>query len=358
MGLDGTGGQMPRAHAPHWRRAMVDYRRQHTGWSGWLRNNGRLVRSIEAAVRERGPLGNIDFRQPRPSGSAGWWGWKPAAHALHYLWMTGRVLVHERTHFQKRFDLAERILPEIASLEPQPWPEFMRWHIRQSLKGMGAATDADLRMYMTYPRQPVARRRAALKSLLRTGEVVPVAVAGDAQRWYALAEELPMLEAAGRKRAPAKGTTLLAPFDSLLWHRERVLALFGYDYKIEVYVPGPRRVHGYYTLPLYHDGQLVGRVDAKNHRTERRLEVRHVHFEPWAASTTEPPAARWGPFDRAAAIAGLGQSLDSLARFEGAESITLGRVTPPALTARVAKSISTASTAGETDARAKRRKSL
>ena len=341
---------VPRAHAPHWRRAMVDYRSQHTGWSSWLRKNAKLVRTIEAAVGERGPLGNIDFRQPRPANSKGWWGWKPATHALHYLWMSGRLLVERRVHFQKRFDLAERVLPELAAVEPPPWPEFLRWHIRQSLKGMGAATDADLRMYMSYPRQPVAKRRDALKSLLRTGEVVPVTVKGDAQRWFALAAELPMLEAAGRRRSPSKGTTLLAPFDSLLWHRERVKNLFGYDYKIEVYVPGPKRVHGYYTMPLFHDGQLIGRVDAKNHRIERRLEVRHVHFEPWAAAGKDPPAARWGSFDRDAALHGLGDSIRSLARFGGAESITLGRVTPSALATQVAKVISTAPTAGETRA--------
>ena len=102
------------------------------------------------------------------------------------------------------------------------------------------------------------------------------------------------------------------PFDSFLWHRERVAALFGFDYRIEVYTPGHKRVHGYYTLPLYHDGRLIGRVDAKNHRAERRLEVRHVHFEPWVARRGEPPGARWGGFERGAAMAGLADSIASV----------------------------------------------
>ena len=371
---------VPRSHAPNWRRAMADYRRQHTGWSGWLKKNGRLLREIEQAVRDRGPLGNADFKQPRPEGGSGWWGWKPATHALHYLFMSGRLLVRERVHFQKRFDLAERVLPGIERIEPAPWPEFLRWHIRQSFHSMGAATEADLRMYLSYPRQPVARRRAALKSMLRSGEVVPVAVEGDGQKWYALADDLGPLAAAGRRRAPARGTTLLSPFDSFLWHRERVKALFGYDYRIEVYTPGHKRVHGYYTLPLFHDGRLIGRVDAKNHRAEHRLEVRHVHFEPWVARGTEPPGARRGEFDRAAAIAGLAESVGSLARFQGAEGVTLGRVTPPVMRSEVAsavtqaglgghirpatrraaassKRVSTAPAKGETDARAGGRKS-
>ena len=371
---------VPRAHAPHWRRAMVDYRRQHTGWSGWLRKNSRLLREVEEAVRERGPLGNSDFKQPRPRGGSGWWGWKPATHALHYLFMSGRLLVGERTHFQKRFDLAERILPGIGDVEPPPWPEFLRWHVRQSLRSMGAATETDLRMYLSYPRLPVARRRAVLQALLRAGEVVPVAVEGDAQRWYALAEDLPALEAAGRRRAPSRGTTLLSPFDSFLWHRERIVALFGFDYRIEVYTPGHKRVHGYYTLPLFHDGRLAGRVDAKHHRAEHRLEVRHVHFEPWVARGGRPPGAGWGAFDRGAAVAGLGEAIASLARFQRAERVGIGRVTPATMKREVAaavdaagagtdaravavagriraKAVSTAPAQGETKARGKRRKS-
>ena len=123
------------------------------------------------------------------------------------------------------------------------------------------------------------------------------------------------------------GTTLLAPFDSVLWYRERVARLFGFSYRIEVYTPGDERVHGYYTLPILHDGALIGRVDAKTHRPERRLEVRHVHLEPWFAVATAPPAGG-RPLDQAAAFAGLAEALRSLATFVGATSLTVGRVTP------------------------------
>ena len=301
-----------------------------------------MLREVEAAIDGRGPLGNADFREPRPGGAAGWWSWKPATHALHFLWMSGRILVRERTHFQKRFDLAERVLPGIGAVEPPPWPEFIRWHLRRSLRAMGAATEPDLRQYLSYPRLPVAKRRAALKALLKTGEVVPVAVEHQRAPWYALADDLPALEAAGAAAAPSSGTTLLAPFDSLLWHRERVHALFGYDYRIEVYTPGHKRVHGYYSLPLFHDGQLVGRVDAKLHRAERRLEVRHTHFEPWFARRAAPPAARWAMVDRAAAIAGYVDAIGSLARFEAADRVDIGRVSPASLAAEITAAARTA----------------
>jgi uncharacterized protein YcaQ len=168
--------------------------------------------------------------------------------------------------------------------------------------------------------------------MLDRGEVVPVEVAGARERWWALVRDVPALAAA--RRARLQGTTLLSPFDSLLWHRQRVTRLFGFDYRIEVYTPAARRVHGYYTLPILHDGHLVGRVDAKAHRLERRLEIRNVAFEPWFASGDVAPAG--GAFDRDAALAGLAGALNSLARFVEADEVTLRRVAPRALRAALA----------------------
>jgi uncharacterized protein YcaQ len=328
---------VPVAHFAPWRRVMLDYCTRNRSWGAWLQKNRSILRAVERAIRENGPLGNADFeRRPPPGGKrpttqAGWWNWKPAAHALDYLWMSGRTLVDSRVHFQKRFDLAERVLPQAVGLDAPTREEFRRWHLRRSLHAMGAATETDLRMYLTFPRLEVAERRQALHGLLAVGEVVEVAVVGDRGRWYALAEDLPALARAARRRTAARGTTLLAPFDSFLWHRERTSRLFGFDYRIEVYTPGHKRVHGYYTLPLFHDGLLLGRLDLKTHREERRLEVRSAHFERWFASGERPPAAAWGTVDRDGALAGAGESLRSLAAFVGADHVTLGRVTPSRL---------------------------
>jgi len=166
-----------------------------------------------------------------------------------------------------------------------------------------------------------------------------IALEGDAARWFALAANLPALAAAARRRHAARGSALLSPFDSFLWHRERTKRLFGYDYRIEVYTPGHKRVHGYYALPIYHDGHLVGRLDAKTHRAERRLEVRSVHFEPWLVKGTAAPAAAWGTVAPEAALAGLADSLGSLATFVGASRVTLGRVVPARLRAPLARAL-------------------
>ena len=289
---------------PGWARAMADYRRRDTGWSDWLKSNPRVIKGVEDEIRRRGPLSSSDFERPVAQGkSAGWWDWKPAHHALHSLWMSGRLAVHSRRHFQKSYDLAERTR---APVEPIARAEFPRWHLRKTLRALGAAAEPDLSRYLTFPRFAPAERKRALAALLKSGEAVELKVEGLPGRWYALAEDLPALEA-----PPAcAGTTLLSPFDSLLWHRGRAKALFGFDYKIEVYVPAPKRVYGYYVLPILHDGRLIGRLDPKNHRAEKRLEVRAVHFD-------APPTE--------AALAGTADALRSLARFLGAETVTAPR---------------------------------
>jgi len=189
-------------------------------------------------------------------------------------------------------------------------------------------------MYLTFPRVGMRERRRWLDRMLETGEVREIEVEGPGTaRWYILAEDLPALAAAARRPRGSEGTTLLSPFDSFLWHRERAARLFGFRYTIEVYTPGHKRTHGYYTLPILHDGQLIGRLDPKVHRGERRLEVKGVHFERWFARGARPPAAAWGALDRDAALAGVADALRSLATFVGADAITLGRVTPTAFRA-------------------------
>ncbi|MGH7322855.1 MAG: winged helix-turn-helix domain-containing protein [Candidatus Rokuibacteriota bacterium] len=328
---------VPTSLLPWWRRAMLDYHVRHTGWSTWLRRNGRLLDVVKAAIRENGPLGSADFGHRRPPGRGGWWSWKPAQHALHYLWMTGALAVHSRPHFQKRFDLAERAMSAVPTLEAVSSEEFRRWHLERSLHAMGAATETDLSRYLSFPRFAPGARRAALSGLRDRGEVTEIEVEGTRERWSVLTRDLPALARAGRRPEPCHGTTLLSPFDSLLWHRERVARLFGFAYRIEVYTPGPQRVHGYYTLPILHQGHLIGRVDAKTDRAEQRLLVRRVHFERWFVTGAASPVA--GRIDRDEALAGLAETLGSLARFVGADRVALDRVVPGRLRSPLARAL-------------------
>jgi uncharacterized protein len=327
---------VPTAMLPWWRRAMLDYRVRHTGWSDWLRRNPRTLALVTAAISASGPMAGADFEGRRPSGRGGWWSWRPVQHGLHYLWMTGALTVHSRRHFHKRYDLLERAIPAVLDCQAVSAEEFARWHVERSLHAMGAATERDLTGYLTFPRFAPGARRAALRAMQERGEVAEVAVQDTPDRWLVLTRDLPALARAGRVLAPSQGTTFLSPFDSLLWYRGRVARLFGFDYRIEVYTPGDQRVHGYYTLPILHHGHLIGRVDAKAHREERRLEVRHVHFEPWFAATAPPP--RGGvALDQDEALAGVADALSSLATFVGGDQVTLGRVSPHRLRAPLAR---------------------
>src|SRR5882672_8288390 len=108
---------VPATLLPWWRRAMLDYRTRHTGWSDWLRRNAKVLARVKESIAANGPMAHGDFEARRPPGAKGWWSWRPVQHAFHYLWMTGALAVHSRQHFNKRFDLIERCLPGVNGCE-------------------------------------------------------------------------------------------------------------------------------------------------------------------------------------------------------------------------------------------------
>ena len=319
---------------PLWRGCMAEIPHRRRADSSWIDDERALIDSVEAAIAARGPLGNADFERPKSMGKGGgWWTWKPAMQALDYLWKSGRIAVHSRAHFQKRYAVMEQVLPQLATGAPMSYAEFTQQRVLRSLEAMGAAALDDLNMYWTWPRLRMADLRAALQGLIREGLVQELLVEGQSSTWFARTQDLPALKRSARVRRPSQGTTFLCPFDSFLWHRERALRLWDYFYRIEIYVPGPQRTHGYYSLPVLHEGQLIGRVDPKSHRERGELELRHVHLEPWFAKGNAPPQAHWGSIDRDAALAGIADSARSLARHVGCSQVTLTRVTPAALKA-------------------------
>ena len=298
-----------------------------------------FVDQVEAAIAERAPLGNSGFERPKGTKGGGWWTWKPATHALDFLWKAGRNAVHSRRNFEKLYAPLPRVLPRAAATEPLAAEDVPRERLLRSLRAMGAAAVDDLASYWTWPQMKRPELRHTLAALVHDGLVTPVTIEGQRQPWYALAADLPALERAAKVRRPSRGTTLLCPFDSLLWHRERVRRLWGFHYRIEIYVPGHKRTHGYYVLPMMHEGQFIGRLDPKLHRERGVLEARRVGFDPWLVAGKPPPGASWGALDLDAAIRGVADSLHSLARFTGAKRVALGRVTPSSLRAPLARAL-------------------
>jgi uncharacterized protein len=220
-------------------------------------------------IRAEGPLPASAFRQPADARRGPWWDWAPAKEVLEDLFAQGELLVHDRVRFERRYDLAERVLPAASGLAPPSAAEAAVALTVRAADALGVATLADLADYF---RLPLAEARAAAAEASAAGLLRQVQVEGWAKPAYL---------AAGA-RVPARlqhPPLLLSPFDSLVWSRARTERLFGFRYLLEVYVPPAKRRYGYYTMPVLAGGELVARVDPKFDRARGRLVLRGLSVE-------------------------------------------------------------------------------
>ncbi len=254
-----------------------------------------FVAEVLRRVEDEGPIGAGALRDgPRLGGS--WWSWDDTKLALEHLFWSGRVTTSSRRSFERLYDVTERVLPSAVLDLPTPSREqAQRELMLLAARAHGVATARDLRDYF---RLRPAEGAAALAALVADGQVVQVAVEG----WRDPAYVVPDVVRPRRVRASA----LLSPFDPLVWERSRTSRLFGFDYRIEIYTPAARRVHGYYVLPFLHDEAIRARVDLKNDRQAGVLRVLAAWLEPGydAAPTAEALAAE---LRRAADWQGLGE---------------------------------------------------
>jgi len=304
---------LPVSHLPVGRRRMRSFPPPSWSDKSWwpaYATTSASKRRVLKRLRSEGPLESADFerRALEPEGDVLPWGGsfpKEDKRSLKLLWHAGRVAVRRRRHFRCVYDLAERVYPEgpIASRA-----DYEDSWLMAGLSGCGIANERHLTNYFTAPSLKAADRKRVIARGVRSKRVVEVRVSGLRGPFYALAEHLDRLAEAPRPF----GTTLICPFDSLLWQRKRASDLLGFDYKIEIYVPASKRRFGYYVLPILHDGRLVGRLDPKLHRDQSRLEVKAIFLEDGFERTDT--------FD-----AGLGQALGSLAEFCGATKVDVPR---------------------------------
>lgn len=238
--------------------------------------------SVLEEVRARGPVvtGELESEGKRK----GWWGWSHAKIALEYQFAHGRLAVKERRNFARVYDVAERVIPpQVLAEPPMPPEDAQRQMLRNSLNALGVGTLKDLRDYYRF--REIVDASARLNELVDAGEAVPVRVEGWKDQAFLAPNvtEVPVVSA----------SALLSPFDNLVWDRARTERMFGFFYRIEIYTPAEKRVHGYYVLPFMHDNEIVARVDLKGNRKSSVLEVRGAHLEPGArASRTAAALAR------------------------------------------------------------------
>jgi uncharacterized protein YcaQ len=259
-----------------WRMA----RAHDEAWGGMRRvakERPRLLEEVLEQVRERGPLAARDLAEQRPRKSGPWWDWSESKKAIEMLFWGGEVTSARRRNFERLYDLPERVLPRAVLGAPTPGEEdAQRGLIAIAARCLGVAALPELRDYFRLPADAV---RPRVEELVETGELLPVEVEGWGVPAY--------LHRTARVPRAVDARALLGPFDNLLWERGRVERLFGFAFRLEIYVPQPKRVYGYYVLPFLLGDRLVARVDLKADRQAGLLRAHAVHLEPDAPHETE-----------------------------------------------------------------------
>jgi len=265
---------------------MARYRDKRGKW-GFVEAKGGLDASLLEEVRERGASTARDLDDGLPRAKENWgWNWSETRKVLDYLYVVGELAIAGRnSQFEVLYDVPERVVPpEVLALPTPPLADAARELVRRAARSHGVATVQDLRDYY---RMPVKETAAAVAELVEHGELLPVTVAGWSRPAY--------LHRDARVPRRVDARALLSPFDPLVWERARTEALFDFHYRIEIYVPAPKRVHGYYVLPFLLGERIVGRVDLKADRPSGRLLVKAAHAEPGAPpETAEELAAELG----------------------------------------------------------------
>jgi uncharacterized protein YcaQ len=322
---------------PLFRGRMLDH-----GWAKWryshavMEKHAAAVHRVLTQIRQTGPVRSADFEGTGPGG--GWWEWKPEKRILESLLTAGELMVARRDGFQRIYDLRERVLPGWSDDRLPSADETARALALKAVRALGVARAAWVPDYF---RRPVAEVRGVLPRLADEGELLRVPVEGWKDAGYVHPDHADLARRAAEGRLKPTLTTLLSPFDPVVWDRARASELFGFDYRIECYTPAPKRRYGYFVLPILRRGALVGRLDAKAHRKEGVFEVKALYLEPGVRPTE-------------ALARDVAAALTDAAAWHATPRVVIRQSDPPALAqaitaalSRSADSVASAETAAE-----------
>lgn len=300
---------IPLSYYPYWHlRRRRDAENLRARWRDGRREGfEKQFQIVLDQIRSEGPCSSADVGKGEKRGSGGWWDWHPSKTALEYLWRSGALCVVGREGFQKRYDLTERVLDAALHDDPNApeLEETIDWCCDQALKRLGFATHGELAAFWDHIRP--AEAQVWCKSEVAAGRLIQITITGaDGSPKLAFARpdigQDPALDI-----PPTNRLRVLSPFDPALRDRKRAERLFGFDYRIEVFVPEPQRKFGYYVFPILEGDRLVGRVDMKAFRDQDILRVRAL----WTEGKTRWGKARHAAFeaelDRIRKLAGVGQ---------------------------------------------------
>jgi uncharacterized protein YcaQ len=302
-----------------------------SGQTHWYKNPDlKLMSELMARIRSEGPLCSRDVAinaEGNPEKGAGWWDWKPAKKALEQLYMQGDLMVSKRVGFQKMYDLTERVLPSSINSRMPSIDEFSEHILDQQLRCHGAVTLKGI----TY-----LRRNALLRKTVKALVSERVQQGMLQQLKLSTGEEYIVKTGAFEERLPRLGNRLLilSPFDNSVIQRDRLKALFQYNYKIECYVPAAKRQYGYFCLPLLYKDEFIGRMDCKAHRKTGQLEIKLLHLDDQLIGGSLRSYKVEDEFEPA-----LVDAIIQFCKFQQCDSVSLMCVHPKGLTQRFQNTI-------------------
>lgn len=296
---------LPIAVFGHWRHRFArDRGRLVEQWTGWQKPGfHEKFDEVLKRISDGGPVSSADVGEDETRSKGGWWEWHPSKAALEYLWRAGELSVSRRDNFRKVYDLTERVIPEAARAFSPTAGETVDWACRSALDRLGFATSGELAAY--WAAIPPAEAKLWTQVALARGEVMEAGVEGadgsirKVVLWPETLDEVP-------PEPPAR-LRILSPFDPALRDRKRAEHLFGFRYRIEIFVPEPKRTFGYYIFPVLEGARIIGRIDAKAFRDTGVLRVAAYWPEPGQKVGLGRRARLEAELDRLARFAGCGR---------------------------------------------------
>jgi len=278
---------IPMGYYPYWEmRRKRDAKTLRKRYKNWHQHDFESqFQKVLDQIREQGPVCSADVGKDEKRSKSGWWDWHPSKTALEYLWRAGALHVIGRDGFQKRYDLTERVLDEHLC-DPAQAPDDAKtidWCCSGALDRLGFATHAELAAFWAHITP--AEAKAWVGREIAAGQLEPVEITGADGTTRSAFARPGIADDHTLQTPPTQRLRVLSPFDPALRDRKRAERLFGFKYRIEMFVPEPKRIYGYYVFPVLQGDSIIARVDMKAFRDRNTLVVRALWPE---------PGTRWG----------------------------------------------------------------
>ncbi|MFX1580284.1 MAG: winged helix-turn-helix domain-containing protein, partial [Promethearchaeota archaeon] len=266
-----------------WRRSFYP-EELWTSFRKWGEENKEIIKQVFRKVKKEGATNSASIGE-RKTKSDGWWDWKIEKRALEYLYTTGKLMVAYRENFQKHYDLAERVIPPETNTEPLSNDEAAEFVVEVTLGSLGLGSHQDIRTYLgRLPARKLGMGKkteteAYLNQKVSDGLLEEVSIGDMRERYFVLREQVSQLSSSDNFLPNDEPVKILSPFDNIIRERHYPAQIWNFDYKIECFVPKPKRVFGYFVLPILDGIDLVGRMDAKVHRKTGLLEIKSLYLE-------------------------------------------------------------------------------